>query len=856
MNRISAKFLVSIGLTVFVLGIIMLAFQLRIMPDPLESKLAARAATCENIAVNVAIISNSADIQSVNQFLNTSTDRDSSLRSIGMRRADGALVTATLGHEQRWEEPSIYPTETHVTVPILAEDGHAWGNTEFTFTSISQPGLWGFFANPVVRFLSFVIPSAFFIFYFYLGRMLKVMNATSVPQRVRTALNTLAGGLIVMDERGDIVLANESLANWVGKTPDELMGRQIDRLPWQNFDQDQSAWAQALHSLAPVTGQTVKLQSDTGTRTLIVNASPMIGHNGELRGAFVGFEDVTLLEQKEIEHKRLREEAEQANSAKSDFLARMSHEIRTPMNAILGFTDVLRRGFDSTPAERTEYLNTIHSSGEHLLSLINDILDLSKVEAGHLELESKTTSPHRIILETLKVLGGRAQEKGLSLSYEPAEQLPETLEIDPVRLRQIVTNLVGNAIKFTDRGGVQVVASMAGDKFQFSVLDTGIGISPEAQQTIFDPFSQADSSITRKFGGTGLGLAIAKRFAEMMGGGIRVDSEPGKGTAFTVQIDCGEIQSVARITRAAALATISQPITTSVNVELPNCKALIVDDGASNRRLLKLFLSRAGADLEEAENGQEAIDWVNQAEFDVILMDMQMPVMDGYTAATELRRQGCTIPIVALTAHAMASDEAKCLAAGCSHFLSKPVDSNKLLSLLADILGGAMDSPAPPMSSRPEPPRLPTPASPLPAATATEVPFTPPAPATTTLATQQPVSAPLETLTPILSTLPLAEDPEFRELVVEFVDHLHEQLKKMAIAHANQNFGELANLAHWLKGSGGTAGFHEFTVPASALERFAKAEQSAAAETALGEIQQITDRIHIPHADSAAPTAS
>lgn len=881
MKRISAKFIVSVGLVIFLLGLLMLALQLRFLPNPTETKLQTRAYECETITVNAAIMANTtnSNLPAINRLLNAVVERNSECRSIGWRNQDGSILAGTDDHEKYWNEPTHNRAHTRIEVPIFTASNSQWGTAEFAYTSISRPGILGFFAHPTVRFLGFVVPLAFFVYYFYLGKMLKVMNATSVPQRVRTALNTLAGGLIVMDDQGDIVLANEAVAKWVGMNPDKLMGRQVKSLPWDKESRTSAPWAQTLLTREAKTGQTARLRSKDGDRTLILNSSPMIGHNGELRGVFLGLEDVTLLEQKEIEHKRLRKEAERANSAKSDFLARMSHEIRTPMNAILGFTDVLRRGFDTNATERSEYLNTIHSSGEHLLSLINDILDLSKVEAGRMELENRRVSPHRTILETLQVLKVTADEKNLKLTYEPADQVPETIEADPVRLRQIVTNLVGNAIKFTDHGTVRVVSSMVGDKFEFSVVDTGIGIKEEALSKIFDPFSQADSSVTRKFGGTGLGLAIAKRFSEMMGGGIRVASAPGKGTAFTVNINAGSLEGVPRLTRDEALRATSRSTETALDLQLANCRVLIVDDGVANRRLLRLFLQRAGAELMEAENGQQAIDLVNQHNFDLILMDMQMPVMDGYTASSKLREQGSSIPIVALTAHVMAEDEAKCLAAGCSHFLPKPVNTNKLLRLVGDIVGGKLST-VPTKSAPKSAPKNDT-RQPEVARPKTLQPDKPIAPVTvstntTNVAkTSQPTSVsaaeraesqlglrrnkavvaeaatpaladlPPLNVSPIISTLP-TDVEDFREIVVEFVETLHGKLDDMSVAAEAEQYKQLADMAHWLKGSGGTVGFAEFTEPAKELERMARAQHAPSIQPAIKHLKSIASRIYIP----------
>ena len=299
----------------------------------------------------------------------------------------------------------------------------------------------------------------------------------------------------------------------------------------------------------------MRLRDSAGVlRSLTVNCSPVMGGSGSVGGVLVSFDDVTELQARGEKLREAKNEADAANLAKSEFLANMSHEIRTPMNAILGFTDVLRRGYDKNQDESSKYLNTIHSSGTHLLDLINDILDLSKVEAGHLEVESIDFAPHRLIHEVMKVLGVKAAEKGIGLEFEAHGPVPASMASDPARLRQILTNLVGNAIKFTATGAVRIGARLdqSGPHpvLELSVTDTGIGIAEDKLDTVFEAFAQADSSVTRRFGGTGLGLPISRRFARAMGGDITVASDPGQGSTFTLRLGTGPLDGVDLISPA------------------------------------------------------------------------------------------------------------------------------------------------------------------------------------------------------------------------------------------------------------------------------------------------------------------
>jgi len=412
--------------------------------------------------------------------------------------------------------------------------------------------------------------------------------------------------------------------------------------------------------------------------------------------------DVTAQKQAEAELAGARNAAEAATQAKSEFLANMSHEIRTPMTAILGFSEVLEEnlGCCSVCSEHAArqarqqnqaHVQTIRANGEYLLGLINDILDLSKIEAGKLEVEQIACSPCRILSEVGSLMHVRADAKNLPLRIEFEGPIPETIRSDPIRLRQILVNLAGNAVKFTEMGEIRLVARLldaASDrpKMQFDVVDTGIGMAPDLIAKLFRPFQQADTSTTRKFGGTGLGLTISKRLAGRLGGDIAVESTPGEGSTFTVTVGTGPLDGVRLIegTDETQLATASEAQPAPAKLRL-DCRVLLAEDGPDNQRLIAFMLEKAGADATVAENGRAALDLAlaardRGAPFDVILMDMQMPVMDGYDATAELRKAAYTGPIIALTAHAMSTDRNKCLAAGCDDYVAKPVDIRTLVS--------------------------------------------------------------------------------------------------------------------------------------------------------------------------------
>jgi signal transduction histidine kinase/ActR/RegA family two-component response regulator len=386
-----------------------------------------------------------------------------------------------------------------------------------------------------------------------------------------------------------------------------------------------------------------------------------------------------------LEREVAQRHAEEANRAKSEFLANMSHEVRTPLNGILGFTELLIRGADDgNENERQEFLRTIRDSGRQLLNLINDILDISKIEAGHFRVESSPHSPDEVLSHVVAAHRAAAAHKQLTLDFRWQSRIPATVQTDPQRLTQLLSNLVSNAVKFTDRGGVLVLARLedlvGGSQLVFEVRDTGSGIPAEKLDTIFEPFVQCDASITRKHGGTGLGLAICRKIAESLGGDLTVRSVVGQGSTFTASINPGDLYNVRMTEMPSPPIVADVPQGPSQRANLAGLSILVVDDMETNRRLVSLFLTRAGANVATAENGAEGIEAIANADFDVVLMDMQMPVMDGYTAATLLREQGYHRPIIALTAHAMRGDLEKCELAGCSQFVAKPINMDELIA--------------------------------------------------------------------------------------------------------------------------------------------------------------------------------
>jgi signal transduction histidine kinase/CheY-like chemotaxis protein/HPt (histidine-containing phosphotransfer) domain-containing protein len=463
--------------------------------------------------------------------------------------------------------------------------------------------------------------------------------------------------------------------------------------------------------------------------------------------------------------------ADASNRAKSEFLANMSHEIRTPITAILGFGELLQDA-ELSPKERADHVHVIQRSAKHLLGLIDDILDLSKIEADKMEMERVPCSPRRTIVDVVSLLRVPALEKSLSLRVVYATAMPATIQCDPTRLRQILMNLVSNAIKFTSKGGVTLTLrcsdpSGPSPRLAFEIVDTGRGIAHDKLQHVFEPFSQADASTTRKFGGTGLGLTISSRLAQALGGSLTLASELGVGSTFTLDVPTGALTGVPMLADEEEAGN-SDPTPAKVAFAGLAGRVLLAEDGPDNQALISAYLRRAGASVIVAENGRIAVDRALAARvagvpFDLILMDMQMPELDGYGATQTLRDAGYTGPIVALTAHAMVGDRERCIAAGCSDYLVKPIVREAFGALLQR--------------------HLPRKGEPLGAL----------------------VSA-------------FADDEETMVLVGTFVRNLPKQVATITVALTDGDLDGLRRAVHQLRGAAGGYGFFTLTEAAASVE--------------------------------------
>ena len=909
MKKLTAASRITLGLVCSMLGILVSANLLGILPDRNALTIVARQELAESIAFSNSVLLANNDLAGINAVFSNIIERQPNVRSVGIRRySDRRVLVSTAKHTEVWPvDLGRNVTAEFMPIPLSQDGIGEWGQIEIAFTPLDSGRWYAFLENPLLKLLAFAACGGFMTFRIFLRMVLKNLDPSrAVPRRVREALDILTEGLMIVGLDGRILLANNAMAKTVDKNADALVGQKAGQFRFvRNDGVEEMPWIECGRSQQAVSGTTVHfMDSEKTNRIFKINCSPLFGTEGKVRGVMVSLDDVTTLEQNKIDLRIAKDEADNANKAKSDFLANMSHEIRNPMNAIVGFTDILRRGLEENEVTRVRYLDTIHASGTHLVELINDILDFSKIEAGKLDLEIRECSPYELMNDVVNVLRMKAEQQSLSLSVEVHGQIPETIESDPTRLRQVLMNLVSNAIKFTSEGGVRIVASMidrAGQNaVKFEVIDTGIGMTKEQMGRLFREFMQADSSVTRRFGGTGLGLAISKRLTEALGGEIAVDSEPGRGSTFHFCVATGNIENVVLLTAeqmAEKFSSTAQATKAGLSTWFKPARVLITDDTPANRQLAGLVLRKAGLHVDKAENGAIAVRKATEHPYDLILMDMQMPVMDGFTATRTLRSRGLETPILAFTANVTEQDRQKCIESGCTGFLTKPINIDLLLSTIAEYLPtqdhppvvlettatqsgagrqtphcnlprlrdsteqdtssaadislqpGTDSSVAAAMSNATSGDATAISSSSNPARTETaehsidgilDSIFQETTPNTIT-STE---SKSLENRRTLRSTLPM-EIPEFREIVEAFVHGVGETLAKLRHCQICMDYQEIRELAHRLKGTGGTVGFSDFTEPSRKLQIAAEAQDDEMIEAMIEELEEIASCLEL-----------
>jgi PAS domain S-box-containing protein len=503
------------------------------------------------------------------------------------------------------------------------------------------------------------------------------------PHHFDKLLDIAPIGIALMDPKGNILAWNKSAQQLSGLSEREAISSQLQNIFSFVGDEDLHALVRrTIASSDPVTLEATRQRA--GRIHYFEITVGNLGEEHKLNFMLV-IQDITKRHEVQIALLQAKDQAEASNEAKSRFLANMSHEIRTPIGAMLGFLDLLKQP-ENSAADIQDYITTIDRNGHQLLRLIDDILDLSRIEAGKVNIIMSRFSLMQQLADVQSMMNLRAAEKGLQFQIKFLTGVPDFIVSDPVRMRQVLYNLIGNAIKFTAKGRVELGVSYAQERLTFAVTDTGIGISDEQRSLLFQPFMQADQTVARRFGGTGLGLALSRRLAEILGGSLELtESKPESGSTFVFSIPANtsgnhKLVTVERIHKDAE----SKHETEDNDSRFPlrHMRVLLVEDSADNRLLITRLLKGAGAEVDTAHDGEAGVEKALSQHYDAVLMDVQMPICDGLEATRRLRKTGYSRPVIALTAHAMEEERKKSFIAGCTDHLTKPINRAELLQTL------------------------------------------------------------------------------------------------------------------------------------------------------------------------------
>lgn len=645
----------------------------------------------------------------------------------------------------------------------------------------------------------------------YIDNANKIDSSFFGEEKFRVITESIQDAIIMMNDEKNISFVNSATCRMFGYKVDEMMGRNLHEMiaPEQYLDSFRKGFENFKNTgEGIVVGRTLEIEAQRKNGNIFPVELSVSSTKLNSKWHAIGIiRDITERRNAENRIIETSEAAENASRTKSEFLANMSHEIRTPLNSIIGTTDLMAD--TELNDEQRKYLELMRSSGKSLLALVNDILDISRIEAGKVILETIPFNIRDTFRKVIDTFILRAEKKELVLSCEIRDDVPEYLEGDPNRLMQIIINLVGNAIKFTESGSIKVFIENSGISdgkalINFSVVDTGIGIPPAKLESIFSSFAQADPSVTRKFGGTGLGLTISKKLVRLMNGTITVDSQIDQGSKFSFTSEFGVHRES---TDEKKTKTDSKEQYETLKEGLRNLRILLVDDSPDNRFLVKAFLRKEPCLVVEAENGSEAVEKFLQEYWDIILMDMQMPVMDGYSATERIREierenELEHTPIVALTAHSINTEIKKCLDAGCDVHLAKPVSKVALIRLIGELTGEVENID----DRNDDPAELPERAG---------------------------------------EGIKVIVDPELMELIPGYISHRREDIVKLRNLLKKREYRDIERCGHSMKGSGSGYGFDGITLIGAFLEKAGKSQSKRRIEEGIDKLEHYLENLEI-----------